>query len=155
VPDLVERIDVAAAPAQAWAALTAWTRQAEWMLATDVDTVGGPADGVGGRIVARTGLPLPGGRRLGVVDTMEITEWAPPRRAVVRHTGRVIRGLGIFEVLPRGRQATVVWTERLELPLGALGRLGWRLARPLAAAGLRLSLRRFAAVVAGSARMRG
>jgi carbon monoxide dehydrogenase subunit G len=155
VPDLVERIDVDAPPERVWAALTAWDRQGEWMLATDVDTIGGPADGVGGRIVARTGLPLPGGRRLGVVDTMEIIDWAPPRRAVVRHTGRVIRGLGIFEVLPRGRQATVVWTERLELPLGALGQLGWRLARSLAAAGLRLSLRRFAAAVAASTRMSG
>lgn len=148
MPDLVERIDVDAPPERVWAALTAWTRQGEWMLATDVETVGGPAQGVGGRLAARTGVPLPGGRRLGVLDTMVITEWEPPRRAVVQHTGRVVRGPGIFEVRRRGEHATVVWTERLQLPLGPLGRLGWPLARPLVAAGLRASLRRFSRFVA-------
>ena len=141
--ELVERIDVDAPPERVWAALTDWTRQGEWMLATDVRTVGGPAQGVGGRIAARTGVPVPAGRRLGVLDTMVITEWEPPRRAVVQHTGRIIRGPGIFEVVPRGEHATVVWTERLHLPFGLLGRLGWPLARPFVVVGLRMSLRRF------------
>ncbi len=151
MPELTERIDVDAPPERAWAALTAWTRQGEWMLATDVDTVVGPAQGVGGRLVAVTGLPLPGGRRLGVVDTMEIAEWDPPRRAVVRHTGRFVRGEGDFVVLPRGEHSTFVWRERLDLPFGPLGRLGWPLARPAVLLGLRLSLRRFPAFVASFA----
>jgi uncharacterized protein YndB with AHSA1/START domain len=149
VPDVVERVDVDAPPERVWAALTAWTRQGEWMLATDVETVGGPAQEVGGRLAARTGLPLPGGRRLGVLDTMVVTEWAPPRRVVVQHTGRVVRGDGVFEVRPREGGATLVWTERIELPLGAVGRLGWPLARRFVAAGLRASLRRFPRFVAG------
>jgi hypothetical protein len=37
-----------------------------------------------------------------------------------------------------------VWSEELELPLGALGRLGWPLVRPLFLAGVRRSLDRFA-----------
>ena len=37
-----------------------------------------------------------------------------------------------------------VWREDLELPLGALGRLGWPLVRPVFAYGVQLSLRRFA-----------
>ncbi|CCG01903.1 SRPBCC family protein [Blastococcus saxobsidens] len=143
--EVVERIDVDAAPERVWAALTAWTRQGEWMLATDVRTVGGPAQGIGGRLAARTGLPLPGGRRVGLLDTMVITEWDPPRRVVVQHTGRLVRGPGIFEIEPRGEHTTFVWTERLWLPYGLLGQLGWVLVKPFALAGIRLSLKRFAA----------
>ena len=146
--ELTERIDVEAPPERVWAALTDWTRQGEWMLATDVETVGGPAQGVKGRLAARTGLKLPGRRRhVGVLDTMVITEWQPPRRVVVQHTGRIVRGPGIFEVLPRGEHTTLVWTERLHLPFGPVGRLGWPLARPFVALGLRMSLRRFADLV--------
>jgi len=84
--------------------------------------------------------------RVGVLDTMLITSWEPPRRVDVRHTGRVVRGTGTFEVRPRdGGGSTFVWTEGLDLPLGALGRAGWPLVRPVMAAGVRLSLRRFAA----------
>ena len=63
--DLTETVDVDAPPEQVWAALTDWVRQGEWILATDVRPVIGPARGVGGRLVAVTGLPLPGGRRRG------------------------------------------------------------------------------------------
>ncbi|RBY79519.1 SRPBCC family protein [Geodermatophilus sp. TF02-6] len=149
--ELVETVDVDAPPERVWAALTDWTRQGEWMLATDVEVVGGDPHAVGGRLAARTGLPWRGGRHLGVLDTMVITEWDPPRRVVVQHTGRVVRGPGIFEVVPRGAGATLVWTERLELPfglLGLLGRLGWPVAEPAVVAGVRRSLRRFAAFAA-------
>jgi hypothetical protein len=115
------------------------------MLATDVRPVGGPAQEVGGRIEARTGLPLPGGRHVGVLDPMVITGWQPPARVDVRHTGRVVRGSGVFEVRPRGAGSEFRWTERLDLPLGSLGRAAWPLVRPAMRAGVRLSLRRFAA----------
>src|SRR3712207_33380 len=145
IPELVERIDVDAPPERVWAALTAWTRQGEWMLATDVRTVAGPADGVGGRLAARTGLPWFGGRHLGLLDTMVITKWDPPRLVEVQHTGRLVRGPGIFEIEPRGEHSTFVWTERLHLPYGLLGVAGWVLIRPFALLGIRRSLRRFAA----------
>jgi uncharacterized protein YndB with AHSA1/START domain len=148
MPELVERVDVAAPPERAWAALTAWNRQGEWMVATDVATLDAQAQQVGGRLAARTGVPAPGGRRIGVLDTMVITEWDPPRRVVVEHTGRVVRGRGIFEVKPRDGGATLSWREELDLPLGRLGALGWPLARPFVALGLRRSLRRFPAFVA-------
>jgi carbon monoxide dehydrogenase subunit G len=144
MPELTETVDVDAPPERVWAALTDWVRQGEWMLGTDVRTVGGPAQEVGGRIEARTGVPVPGRGHLGVLDTMVITRWDPPRRVDVRHTGRVVRGTGVFEVRPRGAGSTFVWTEGLDLPLGALGRAGWPLVRPAMAAGVRLSLRRFA-----------
>jgi hypothetical protein len=114
------------------------------MLLTDVRTVDGPAQGLHGRLAARTGLPLPGGRRLGVLDTMIITKWQPPHLVEVQHTGRIVRGPGTFEVLPRGEHSTVVVTEVWYLPYGLLGVVGWALSRPLVVWGLRRSLQRFA-----------
>ncbi|SFL26784.1 SRPBCC family protein [Geodermatophilus ruber] len=145
MPELTETIEVLAPPERVWAALTDWTRQGEWMLLTDVETVGGPATGVGGRLAARTGLPWRRGRHLGVLDTMVVTEWDPPRRVVIQHTGRIVRGPGIFEIEPRGERSALIWTERLHLPFGLLGRLGWVLAKPVVVAGIRRSLLRFAA----------
>jgi uncharacterized protein YndB with AHSA1/START domain len=142
--DLVERMEIDAPPERVWAAVTDWTRQGEWMFATDVREVGGPARRLHGRMVARTGLPLPGGRRLGVVDTMVITEWDPPRRVVVQHTGRIVRGPGIVEIEPRGDGVLFTWTERLHPPFGLFGEIGAVLIRPFFVAGVRFSLRRFA-----------
>ena len=56
---------------------------------------------------------------------MVITEWDPPRRVVVQHTGRIVRGPGIFEIEPRGDGVLFAWTERLHLPFGLLGEIGW------------------------------
>ena len=80
-----------------------------------------PRQGVGARLSAFTGVG-----RVGFLDTMEITEWEPPRLVRVLHTGRVVRGPGIFEVLalPDGR-SRFVWREELDLPLGAVGRAGF------------------------------
>lgn len=146
--ELVETVVVDAPPQRVWAALTDWTRQGEWMLLTDVEVAGGDPHSVGGRLAARTGVPVRRGRHLGVLDTMVITVWDPPRRAVVQHTGRVVRGPGTFEVTPRGAGALLTWTEQLWLPFGVLGQLGWPLVKPAAVAGIRLSLRRFAGFAA-------
>jgi hypothetical protein len=40
--------------------------------------------------------------RLGVLDPMVVERWEPPRLCHVRHTGRVVRGTGTFEVVDRG-----------------------------------------------------
>jgi carbon monoxide dehydrogenase subunit G len=146
--EVIEAVDVDAPPERVWAALTDWTRQGEWMLLTDVEVVSGNPQGVGGRLAARTGIPWRRGRHLGVLDTMVVTEWDPPRRVVVQHTGRVVRGPGIFELTPRGAHTTLVWTEQLWLPLGLLGQAGWPLVKPFMLAGVRRSLRRFAAFAA-------
>src|SRR5215218_5443127 len=147
MPELTETVDIDAPPERVWAALTDWSRQGEWILATDVRPVVGPARGVGGRLIAVTGLALPGGRRLGVVDTMEITRWEPPTRVDVLHTGRIVRGSGTFEVRPRGDASTFVWSEQVELPLGDLGRLSWPVVGRVVRAAYRRSLQRFARVV--------
>ena len=134
---LVLTVPVAAPVAATWAAVTAWDRQGEWMLGTHVTAAGGNT--VGGTLTAFTGVG-----RIGFVDTMTITRWDPPYRCEVLHTGRVVRGSGIFEVRQAALGSELVWTEVLVLPFGALGRLGWPVVRPLFAAGVRWSLRRFA-----------
>ena len=137
---LVLPVDVDAPVEQTWAALTDWAGQSEWMLGTRVWPTAQGGRGVGGGVEAFSGIG-----RLGFLDRMVITRWEPPHRCDVLHVGRLVRGPASFDVQPRGDGGSrVVWREDLELPLGLLGRLGWPLVRPFAAAGFRLSLNRFA-----------
>ena len=142
------RVDVLVeAPVEAvWAAVVDWDRQSEWILGTVRATTNGGL-GLGACVEAYTGVGP-----LGFLDTMVITEWEPPVRCSVLHTGRVVRGTGAFEVfaLPGGR-SRFVWSEQLDLPLGRLGRLGWPLARPALVAGVRASLSKLARTVEAGA----
>ncbi len=124
-----------------WAAVVDWESQGDWIVGTRVRVTGDRSEGMGTRIEAMTG-----GSRLAVVDPMVVTEWEPPNRCVLRHTGSSVRGDGVFEVfaLPHGR-SRFVWTEELELPLGRLGRGGWPIVRPAVVAGMRTSVQRLAA----------
>jgi uncharacterized protein YndB with AHSA1/START domain len=136
MPEITLSVDVDAPPEAVWAAVVDWERQREWMLLTRVSGGHGP----GAPVEAFTGIGP-----VGFLDTMTITDWRPPLRCEVRHTGRVVRGSAAFEVepLPGGR-ARFVWSEWLILPLGAVGQLGFAVLRPIVVAGIRYSLRRFA-----------
>jgi hypothetical protein len=109
------------------------------MLGTRVRATSQDGRGVGGAIEAFTGVGP-----LGFLDSMQITEWEPPVRCAVVHTGRVVQGTGLFEVRPHPGGSVFVWAEELELPWGLVGRLGWPLVRPLFLLGVRRSLARFA-----------
>lgn len=136
-------VPVDASPEKVFRAFTDWRGQGAWMLGTAVEPVFGDGRGVGGRLEAWSGVG-----RVGFLDTMVITEWDEPRRVVVEHTGRVVRGLGIMEVQPAADGTSVfIWSEELELPLGVLGRIGWPLVRPAFAAGVKSSLKKFAGLV--------
>jgi hypothetical protein len=134
--EITASVLVQAEPARVWQLAMDWARQQDWMLATRVQ--GGQGTGAG--VVARTGFGP-----VGFTDTMVITEWDPPRRCVVRHTGRVVRGLGVFEVIPRGTLSEFAWTEELDLPWPAslVSRLAARPARMI----MKASLRRFARLI--------
>ena len=133
------QVHVRADPHDVWNLMTDWSRQHEWIWATQVR--GG--QGLGATVVGWTGVGP-----LGFTDTMIISEWDPPLRCVVRHTGRMVRGSGIFEVIPVGTECEFRWTEDLELPLPpALGKLAGLVIRPIAERGLASSLRRFARLV--------
>lgn len=134
--EIAAQVTVRADAEQVWQAAMDWTRQGEWIWATR--THGG--HGLGAPVVGRTGIGP-----FGFTDTMVITEWDPPRRCVVRHTGRIVRGVGIFEVSGAGPPCEFRWVERLQLPLPAgLGRIVGRAVQPAGQWGLQSSLRRFA-----------
>jgi hypothetical protein len=143
---ITARVTLAEPPARVWQVALDWSRQHEWIWATRVS--GGAA--AGAAVVARTGLGP-----AGFTDTMEITEWDPPRRCTVRHTGKVIRGIGIFEVVPvsggagngAGNGAEFRWTERMPVPAPLAGPLGGRLITPIGRWFLQTSLRRLARLV--------
>ncbi|MFL6139555.1 MAG: SRPBCC family protein [Frankiaceae bacterium] len=148
--EIVCAVQIDAPPEDVWAAVIDWRGQGEWMLATRVRPTSRGGQGVGARIEAVTGVG-----RLAVHDPMEITHWEPPRRCLVRHLGRVIRGAGAFEVEPiEGGRSRLLWSEWLDLPLGRLGQVGFLAVRPLLRAGVQLSLRRLAGRL-GSARAGG
>lgn len=144
--ELTVPVDVDAPAAAVWHLVTDWERQGEWILGTRVE-VTSPGDGraLGATLCAVTGIGP-----LGFTDTMDVVEWEVaepdgPRRCVVRHTGKVVRGDGVFEVVGLGSaRSRFLWTELLDLPLGALGRLGWPVVRPAFRIGVRRSLRKLA-----------
>ena len=113
-------VEVAAPAAVVWDYVTDWPRQGEWIPFTTVQRVG-PADRVGGRIRAWTGIGP-----LGFWDPMTITAWQVDPdgsgRCEVLHTGRLVRGEAEFSVVGRGAEAcTFGWWEHLTLPGGPLG----------------------------------
>jgi hypothetical protein len=141
--EIVLPVDIDAPAEAVWAALVAWDTQGEWMLLTRVRGTHHNGIGVGAGIEGFTGIGP-----VGVLDTMRITRWDPPRRVDVLHTGRVVKGTGGFEVIDLGDgRSRLIWSEVLDLPLGVLGRLGFPLVRPLFAWGVKRSLRRFARYV--------
>ena len=135
---------VSADQQQVWDLVVDWSRQREWILATR--TEGG--HGFGAKVTGRTGVGP-----LRFADPMEITEWAPPRRCTVTHLGRVVRGSGVFDVLPRDDRGGCEfrWTEVIELPAplprGVARLVAAALIGPVARLGLGWSLRRFARLV--------
>jgi hypothetical protein len=143
--ELVVPVEVDAPAEAVWDYVTDWERQGEWMLGTRVRVTGGDGRGLGTTLRAITGVGP-----FGVVDTMEVVAFtgppaAPPWRAEVRHTGRVIRGEGFFEVVPLGPgRSRFSFTERVDLPLGVLGRAAWPLVEPAVRAGFVASLKRMA-----------
>jgi hypothetical protein len=144
--ELTVPVDVNAPADAVWRTVTDWPGQGEWMLGTRVEvTSGGDGRELGATLRAVTGIGP-----LGVVDTMDVVEWEVPqgngpRRCVVRHTGKIVKGDGVFEVQELGpERSRFLWTERLDLPLGVLGRTGWPLVRPVFRAGVAASLRKMA-----------
>ena len=141
--ELAVPVEVAVPAEVLWRKVTDWERQGEWMLATTVRRTGGDGRSPGSTWSAATGLGP-----LAVVDTIELVELSEggPWRAVVLHTGKIIRGDGIFTVEELGPQRSrFTIAERLDLPMGAFGRVGWALLlRPVSRAGLVVSLRRMA-----------
>lgn len=124
----------------AYVALVDWSAQSDWMLGTRVWLAAGDGSSVGSEIAAFTGI-----WKLGFLDTMTITKLQPPTLVEVIHTGKVLKGLGKFELIELSpTQTQFNWFERVEIPFGWLGALLWRLIRPGFRLGVWLSLRKLA-----------
>lgn len=143
-------VTVPADQQRTWDLAVDWAMQRQWIWATT--TSGG--HGLGATVTGRTGIGP-----LGFTDTMLITEWEPPARCTVSHTGTIVRGEGSFEVRPRGDGSEFRWTERIFLPVPLLAlvpdavrpaftRLGYALIAPVARAGLGYCMIRFARLLA-------
>ncbi len=134
-------VDVRAPVPDVFAAMVDLASQDRWILATTLFALGGDVDvpEVGSKIAALTGLA-----GLGVLDTMTVTVYEPPHRWETVHTGNAFKGIGIFRVEPAPRGATATWAEEVELPLGMLGGLAWKVAKPIVRMALTASLRRLA-----------
>lgn len=150
--ELTVPVDVDAPAEAVWHTVTDWPGQGEWILGTKVEVEGG-GEGrhLGARLRAFTGVGP-----VGFLDTMEIVEWDPPRYCLVRHTGKVVRGDGVFRVVPNGPdRARFLWTELVDLPLGAAGVLGWRVAQPAVRWGIARSLQKMARLCEAQYRAHG
>jgi hypothetical protein len=77
--------------------------------------------------------------RLGILDTMEITKWQPPLLCEVVHIGKVIRGVGKFELKKNRDKSIFYWQEEIIAPVYLLV-----IIKPIMLLGVWLSLRRFA-----------
>jgi hypothetical protein len=140
-----------------WKHLVDWRAQSDWMLQTKVwselDQDRTVKNGRGVLIFAFTGLfpKLYPKLKLGVLDTMEITNWHPPYQCDVLHIGRIIRGTGSFELVSgtkRKKDKTIFyWSEEIIAPPILIAIL-----KPFILLGVRISLRRFARLVERSAR---
>ena len=140
---IVYSVDVRAPAEDVFTAMVDWPRQGRWIPATSVTPGRNDGIGVGGELEAFTGVG-----RFGVLDSMVITRWDAPTRVDVVHTGRVVRGIGIMRVEALDESVTrFYWAEDLDLPLGAIGRLGWPLVKPVFGVGMRQALRKFAELV--------
>lgn len=134
-------VNVAAPAELVWNRITDWPSQSQWMLGTKVT---GTAKNVGEKIEAFTGIGP-----IGFLDTMTITAWQPPFRCDVLHTGKVVKGTGSFQVEKIDHMfSRFIWIEDLEIPLGFIGLIGFKILRPFFVAGVRKSLNKFAESVA-------
>ncbi|MGZ8629553.1 MAG: SRPBCC family protein [Actinomycetota bacterium] len=125
---LLEREIVLPVPLEeAWAVLTDWERQADWMLDADgVTVVSEQREGVGVRLAVRT-------RILGIpafTEPMEVTGWDPPRRLDIRH-GSFVAGVGTWTLDPVEGGTRFTWREDIRLASPVIGEVAATLYRPV------------------------
>lgn len=120
---------IEADPDRVWEVLVDWEGQPRWMRdAHSVRVLSPHREGVDVVVRCRTDIigGLRGARRRGgsllvVDDDMVTTEWEPPRVIGIRHLGRLIRGVGAFELKPTAQGTHFTWWEEIDAPLGPIG----------------------------------
>lgn len=129
---------------RAWKAIADWEAQGNWMLQSKVWVTSEIREGVGTSIAAFTGpfyKRYPRFSKVGLLDTMVVTNWQPPSRCDVLHTGKVLKGTGTFELVEISQDATRFnWSEDIEC-----SRLQFLAIYPFLWIGVRISLARLSA----------
>lgn len=111
-------VHIASPPEHVWSLLADWEAQPRWMADARSVTVLSPQREGRGTVV-RCMTDIAGG--LVVTDDMVVTEWDPPRTLAIRHLGRLIRGVGAFELEPARAGTRFTWWEEVDPPFGGLG----------------------------------
>lgn len=109
---------IEAEPRRVWDVLVDWEGQARWMRdARSVAVLSEHREGLDVVIRCRTDIAA------GIVvnDDMVTTQWEPPHALAVRHLGRLIRGVGAFELAPTEFGTRFIWWEEIDPPFGPLG----------------------------------
>jgi hypothetical protein len=138
--DLSLSVDIKASQEEVFKKVVDWESQGDWMLGTKVSRTKNNGQGLGGEIVAWTGI-----WKFGFNDPMVITQWIEPKIVDVKHLGKVVKGTGsmVVEKIDE-KNSKFIWSETIELPLGILGRIGWVFIKPFFVAGIKFSLNKFA-----------
>lgn len=117
-------LDIPASSEIIWKHIANWEAQGEWMLQTKVWVTSDVREGVGTTIEAFTGpfyKSYPKFAFLGLLDKMTVTSWAPPVRCDVIHTGKILKGVGSFELVPiTPTQSKFKWSETINAPAALL-----------------------------------
>lgn len=123
-----------------------WPGQSAWMLGTKVWVTKNNGVGVGGEFAAFTGIG-----KLGLLDPMQITHWKPPSEVSILHLGKIIKGTGEMKIEKISEnESNFVWSESLEIPLGVIGFIGYKIIEPFFKIAIKKSLKKFALIVENS-----
>jgi len=129
---------------KAWDSIQDWESQSNWMLLTRVWVTSEIRKGIGTEIEAFTGL-APSKKFFGILDSMRVTQWNPPYSCEVLHTGKIIKGTGLFQLEKINEEETFFhWSEIVIAP-----RALFFLIFPGLYLGVRISLSRFARALVG------
>lgn len=141
--DLILTQRVNASQEKVFAEIVNWPSQSAWMLGTKVWVTKNDGVGVGGEFAAFTGIG-----KLGFIDPMQITKWNPPQEVSVAHLGKFVRGTGEMKVEKISEnESDFIWSESLELPLGIIGFVGYKIIEPFFKIAIQKSLKKFALIV--------
>ena len=141
--DFALTIEIGAPIEVVWREMIDWERQSEWMLATRVYDDRTSPEGVGHRLKAFTGPVARLNKIVGVMDSMVVSQWDPPRFCRVEHVGPIIRGYGTFTLTEiSDSRVRFDWYEEIDAPRWILA-----IIKPGVLIGVWISLRRFRALV--------
>lgn len=119
--------EINATPQAVFEYVSDWEKQSEWILFTTVKAVKSTPNQKDSTLLAVTKLGP-----LKVADEMTVTEWQPYERIVVEHTGRIVKGKGVFTVSETSKDTCVfTWQEVTPVPFGLIGRIGLVFAKPV------------------------